>query len=178
MYKIIDEKLRLASCSLSDLTMQQVASFLEQWDHDAQIGGLTLFYDKGKDLLVLNKDNKYFDSYFGLAEAFLKADKKKAQEFVDKIPSECGKTLEVLRNAKRSRKIKEEIRINDQQGIVGCNGTYLGDVFNEIIRRSAGFSNPGVLMSQAYTYGVIHGKREERARKKKQIGSMSSQIRH
>ena len=169
MYKIIDEKLRLASCRLSDLTMQQVASFLEQWDHDAQIGGLSLFYDKGKDLLVLNKDNKYFDRYLCLAEAFLKADRKKAQEVVDKIPSECAKALEVLRNTKRSRKIKEELRINSKQDAVGYNGTYLGDVFNEIRRRSAGFSDPWFLMSQAYTYGVIQGKREERARKKKQI---------
>lgn len=166
MYKIIDEKLRLASCSLSDLTMHQVTCFLKQWEHDAQIGSLTLFYDKEKDLLVLNKDNKYFDSYFGLAEAFLKEDRKKAQEFVDKIPSECAKALEVLRNTKRSRKIKEELRINSKQDVVGCDGTYLSDVFNEIIRRSDGFSHPMILMSQAYTYGVIQGKREERARRK------------
>lgn len=169
MYKIIDEKLRLASYRLSDLTMQQVASFLEQWEHGAQIGDLTLFYDKGKDLLVLNKDNKYFDSYLCLAEAFLKADRKKAQEVVDKIPSECAKALEVLRNTKCSRKIKEELRINGKQDVVGYDGTYLSDVFNEIIRKSAGISKPWFLMSQAYTYGVIQGKREERARKKKQI---------
>lgn len=172
MYKIIDEKLRLASCSLSDLTMQQVTYFLEQWEHDAQIGSLTLFYDKGKDLLVLNKDNEYFDSYLGLAEAFLKADREKVQEFIDKIPSECCGTLEILRNTKRYRKIKEELRINDKQENAGCNGTYLSDVFNEIIRKSNGNNYPWFLMSQAYTYGVIQGKREERARRKKHTGAL------
>lgn len=166
MYKIIDEKLGLASCRLSDLTIQQVNCILNQFEDDASIGTLTLFYDKAADIVVLNSDNKNFDIYLGLAEAFLKADREKEQEIVDKVPSGFRETLEVLRDAKRARKIKEELRINGHQGIVGCNGTYLYDVFNEIIRKSAGFSHPMILMSQAYTYGVIQGKREERARRK------------
>lgn len=166
MYKIIDEKLGLASCSLSELTIQQVNCILNQFEDDAPIVTLTLFYDKKADIVVLNSDNEDFDIYLGIAEAFLKADRKKAQEFVDKIPSKCSGTLEVLRDVKRARKIKEELRINGHQGIVGCNGTYLCDVFNEIIKKSGGFRAPMFLMSQAYAYGVIQGKREERARRK------------
>lgn len=166
MYKIIDEKLGLASCSLSDLTIQQATCILNQFDDDAPIDTLTLFYDKAADIVVLNSDNKDFDIYLRSAEAFLKADQEKEQEIVDKVPSGFRETLEVLRDVKRARKIKEELRINGQQGIVCIKDTYLRAVFNEIIKKSGGFSAPMFLMSQAYTYGVIQGKREERARRK------------
>ena len=135
MYKIIDEKLGLASCSLSDLTIQQATCILNQFDDDAPIDTLTLFYDKKADIVVLNKDNEDFDIYLGLAEAFLKADRKKEQEIVDKVPSGCRETLKVLRDVKRARKIKEELRINGHQMVVGVKGTYLHDVFNGIIKK-------------------------------------------
>ena len=170
-YQMVNEKLNIASCSIADLTLGQVTCILNQFEDDAPIDTLTLFYDKNADIVVLNKDNENFNIYLGLAEAFLKSDRKKAQEFVDEIPSGCGETLEVLRDAKRARKIKEELRINGHQGIVGCDGTYLRDVFNEIRRKSVGFSHPMFLMSQAYTYGVIQGKREERARRKRGAAS-------
>ena len=166
MYKIIDEKLGLASSSLSELTMKQVTCILNQFEDGASIETLTLFYDKSADSVVLNSDNKDFDIYLRLAEAFLKADQEKEQEIVDKVPFGFRETLEVLRDVKLIRKIKEELRINGQQWIVGIKGTYLHAVFNEIIKKSGGFRSPMFLMSQAYTYGVIQGKREERARRK------------
>ena len=166
MYKIIDEKLGLASCSLSDLTMQQVTCILNQFEDGDPFETLTLFYDKSADSVVLNSDNKDFDIYLRIAEAFLKADQEKEQEIVDKVPSGCRETLKVLRDVKRARKIKEELRINGHQGIVGVKGTYLCAVFNEIIKKYDRFKSPMFLMSQAYTYGVIQGKREERARRK------------
>lgn len=166
MYKIIDEKLGLASCSLSELTMQQVTCILNQFEDNAPIATLTLFYDKAEDIVVLNSDNKDFDIYLRSAEAFLKADREKEQEIVDKVPSGCRETLKVLRDVKRARKIKEELRINGHQMFVGVKGTYLHDVFNGIIKKYDRFKSPMFLMSQAYTYGVIQGKREERARRK------------
>lgn len=166
MYKIIDEKLGLASCSLSDLTMQQVTCILNQFEDGAPISTLTLFYDKKADIVVLNEDNEDFDIYLGLAEVFLKSDREKAKDLVDKISSGCCETLKVLRDVRRARKIKEELRINGHQMVVGVKGTYLHDVFNGIIKKYDRFKSPMFLMSQAYTYGVIQGKREERARRK------------
>ena len=166
MYKIIDEKLGLASCSLSDLTMQQVTKFLGQWEDDAPIGSLTLFYDSEKDLVVLNRDNQDFDIYFGLAKAVLKADTQEGQELGEKVPSSCCETVQVLRNAAQARKINEELRINGEQRIDWQEGTYLCAVFKAMMRKYGGWKNPLFLMSQAYSYGAIQGKREERARRK------------
>ena len=66
--------------------------------------------------------------------------------------------------------LQEELRINDHQTGEGYAGTYLGDFFSVIIQRVGSYrieSNVYFLLSQAYTYGVIHGKRTERARRKK-----------
>lgn len=68
--------------------------------------------------------------------------------------------------------IQEELRINDQQPAEGFRGTEVGDFFQAIIQQLGNRrieSNIYFLLSQAYTYGIIQGKRQERARRKKNI---------
>ena len=62
-YEVIDEDLRIASCRIADLTMEQVQSFLKLWSDDSSIGSLTIFYDKESDMVVLNADNKNYEGY-------------------------------------------------------------------------------------------------------------------
>lgn len=65
--------------------------------------------------------------------------------------------------------ISEELRINGHQPIKGVGET--GDFFQALILRLGNCGTEGslyVLMSEAYTYGIIQGKRAERARRKKQ----------
>lgn len=59
MYEVINEKLGIAKCSLEELTLKQVQQFLGQWEPEANIGELTLFYDEKEDLIVLNRDIDY-----------------------------------------------------------------------------------------------------------------------
>ena len=68
--------------------------------------------------------------------------------------------------------LQEEMKINSHQPCVGFSGTEVGDLFQETITRMIddGFSvkdNVVFLMSQAYNYGKICGKREERIRRRK-----------
>lgn len=66
--------------------------------------------------------------------------------------------------------LQEELRINSHQSCMGFKGTDIGEFFHEIIQRLGNRSienNSYFLLSQAYTYGVIQGKRAERARRKK-----------
>lgn len=70
--------------------------------------------------------------------------------------------------------IHEELRINSHQPIQGEAVTELGTFFQAIVAQSieSGFAiedSIPILLSQVYTYGVICGKREERARKRKHI---------
>lgn len=70
--------------------------------------------------------------------------------------------------------IHEELRINGRQPIQGEAVTELGVFFQAIVSQNAeaGFTieeSIPMLLSQAYTYGVSCGKRDERARKRKHI---------
>lgn len=70
--------------------------------------------------------------------------------------------------------ICEELRINGHQPMRGATGTELGAFFQAIVSQNAeaGFTieeSIPMLLSQAYAYGIICGKREERARKRKHI---------
>lgn len=62
-YEVINEELKIAKCSITDLTIGQVHNFLESWGDDSKIGTLTMFYDREKELLVLNEDTVCFDEY-------------------------------------------------------------------------------------------------------------------
>ena len=42
-YEMINEELRIASCRIADLTMEQVQSFLKLWSDDSSIGSRTMF---------------------------------------------------------------------------------------------------------------------------------------
>ena len=160
MYKIIDEKLGLASCSLSDLTMHQVSCFLDQWEDDAPISSLTLFYDKKRDLVVLNRDNAEFDRYLDIAEVILKADMEKIQKLKDKVPCGCRETVELLINVKKRRETNLEITMALKNDITGGNYfSVLDDICNRFDRIQA--------CSVAFRYGIIVGKRKERSRRKK-----------
>lgn len=62
-YEVINEELKIAKCSITDLTIGQVHNFLESWGDDSKIGTLTMFYDREKELLVLNEDNDMYETY-------------------------------------------------------------------------------------------------------------------
>lgn len=164
MYRIIDEKLHLAACSVADLTIQQVVTLLDQWEHGASIDSLTLFYDDTENLIVLNEDNKNYKTYLSIAEAYLKADSGKIHELADKAPDEIKQTMQVLENALMQIAVHKEYKINMFQHIITADtGAWH---FSRFIRKRHGNSIP-VMMFCMYNYGVVQGKREERARRRK-----------
>ncbi|RHV69828.1 hypothetical protein DXB18_01230 [Clostridium sp. OM02-18AC] len=67
--------------------------------------------------------------------------------------------------------IQEELRINGHQPTVGYAGTDMAAFFQGLMDRYKCKCSP-FMLSLAYTYGVIQGKREERAKKKnKKVGN-------
>lgn len=68
--------------------------------------------------------------------------------------------------------IQEELRINGHQPVCGTAGTDQGDFYEALIEKCKSHGwNPAnnlyFLMDCAFSYGVIQGKRAERARRKK-----------
>lgn len=64
--------------------------------------------------------------------------------------------------------IQEELRISGYAPVVGYKGTEIGDLFEAAIEKVRDPSHEFCfLMSMAYNFGLVSGKREERAKKKK-----------
>lgn len=80
MYEIIDETLKLASCRINDLTIEQASNFLSQWEDGARLGSLTLFFAPDARYLVLNKDNARYEFFLELAKAYLSANDEELEK--------------------------------------------------------------------------------------------------
>lgn len=165
-YKMVNETLRVATCGIEDLTMQQVESFLSQWEEGAIIGILTLFYDNTDDLVVINQDHERNEVYLALAERYLGADDNECAEIKQKAP-ECMKTeLLVLDNALKERNYRRELFILNKQDITAreCEN----EIFPMLwaIMNKYGTRDLLWLTLMSFNYGVICGKRMGRARKR------------
>lgn len=165
-YKMVNEALRIATCGIEDLTMQQVESFLSQWEEGARIGTLTLFYDNTDDLVVINREHERNEVYLALAERYLGDDDNERTEIKQKAP-ECMKTeFLVLDNALKMRNCRRDLSILVKQRISvrECENGILPML--RAIMNKYGTRDLLWLMLMSFNYGVICGKRMERSRKR------------
>ena len=76
MYKLLDEKSNLWSCSLADLKAAQAASILSHWEVGTTLNDLTLFYEPETQRVILNADNAAYTRFETLAIKYLSADEE------------------------------------------------------------------------------------------------------
>ena len=62
--------------------------------------------------------------------------------------------------------LQEDMRINEYSPTEGVSGTLLGEAFDRYIKQF-GVHNIHFICSLTYNLGKIHGKREERVRRKR-----------
>lgn len=160
-YQVINEELKIASCHIADLTMKQTDSFLKLWGENASIGQLTLFYDKESGYVVLNQDNKNYEYYKDVATLFLTTDKLKLHELMENAPKGVLDTMEALSRVLDIRTATTEIeRAQATKLMEFTNNAVIG----EIVNRYRFNATEGIIT--AFSYGVMQGKRAERARRK------------
>lgn len=159
-FEVINEELKIAACGIADLTMEQVHSFLRQWEDGASIGTLSLFYDKESGYVVLNRDNEYYKMYLDIAEAYLGASVEKREAVEKEVPEGMRQTILVLKNSLTWRKTDRDIYQAKKNYINNLDRITIG----EIIRESGDKAGAAYI---AFRYGMICGKRAERARRKK-----------
>lgn len=160
MYEMINEELGIKACHIADFTTEIVENILGQWREGIKIRELTLFYDRETGDIVLNKDNELYEYYLDLTEKYLSASKEVRDEIREICPiKNVGKTMDVLEDCVKRRVVDREI----YRAIKGCimNERSLG-VLNCIFKRYS--SNVAELV--AFQYGVMEGKRMERAKHK------------
>lgn len=157
-YEMINEELRIARCSLADLTLEQVKHFLGQWEPGSNIGNLILFYEKEDDVIVLNSSNKKYQVWLDIVEAYLIAtgeNRKKLQEMLFEYSKDAG---EVLNNCIRCRAYKEK-NFQARKNITdNAQRDYINYIFSKY--------DPYAAVCIAYRAGVIYGKRAERKKRR------------
>ena len=163
MYEIIDESLKLASCGIAELTYEQASSFLSKWEDGAKLGSLTLFFDEKSEYLVINRDNPDYEFYVKLAKTYLCLSKKEKRAFREKFGQRHRQTFEVMDNFKVHSHVQNNLKMIEHQS---CFVTEDQVAKNVLIRLEEQKIPTCFLMSQAYSYGVMNGKRMERAKRK------------
>lgn len=158
MYETINADLEIDACNLSDLTAEQVSCFLNQWEEGASIGTLTVFNDE-KNILVLNKDNEQYDTYRELAETYMGGSAEIRKQLWEKCPNGLKETLRVMENCLKRRRISREL-FRAEKNTIKSKTSWL--VLDALIK---GCDSPRAVTT-AFRYGMIQGKRMERAKRK------------
>lgn len=154
-YEVIDEDLKVEACEVGDLTLSQIESFLRLWGDGEKIETLTLF-SKQDGTIVLNRDNKNYQYFKDIVEAYLEFDEETRKKM--EVPEGARKMLGVLDRAIERRKRIEVLDI--------LKYSYISEVPCEIIQSIFQKYDSGLIgLCQVFTYGVIEGKRAERARR-------------
>ncbi len=160
MYEVINEELGIKACGIGDLTMDQAGHFFGQWEDGVKLGELTMFFEPQTDNLVLNKDNKKYGLYLEIAESYMVLSADGRREARKNCPPEARMALNVLENCLKSRRVEKEL-------FRATNNTITSKVsrmvLNEVIKRHEPISAVFI----AFRYGVMQGKRMERAKRKK-----------
>ncbi len=159
-YRMINKELRIADISISDLTVYHVQHFLSQWDDGSQIGTLTLFHDAKADLVVLNRDSKNYKTYLGIAERILSASEEDLVKLQNEAPENLADTVRVVIECRRIRLAQGEIF----KALHNMIDRKYRPVLNHVSKTESISSCAAI----AFRYGMMCGKREERARRKKQ----------
>lgn len=163
-YKVINKELNIKACSIGDLTMQQVQSFLKLWNDGSSISTLTAFIDKEDKALVLNRDNDKYDLYLAMCEKYLSTTDEKRANFREKSKDapryDTVCLLDTLIEIRRNDEIMKMLGNQKEK-----YADYPRCVFDGIINKYD-FSSEQFHMWKAYTYGIIQGKRMERSRRK------------
>lgn len=158
-YEMVNEKLKIAACSISELTLEQAKHFLELWEESSTLGTLTLFYT-GDGVIVLNKDNKMYSDYLEILEKYLTLNATQRREVRDKAPKSLTETFAVVDRCIEKRKVDSEMR---KIGKSSYPDDKYFPVLNAIRKRTNDTAWQNIL---CFEYGVMCGKRLERARRK------------
>ncbi len=163
MYNIIEENLKLASCSINDLTLEQASSFLSQWEDGATLGSLTLFINHETGYLVLNKDHANYEINLKFAKEYLSASDEQIKKYRDKLGDRLSETVEVIDSFRGYKQMQDDLEVIEHQNLVVFGDHITKNVLLSLEKKQIPTC---FLMSQAYSYGVINGKRMERAKRK------------
>ena len=157
MYEIINPELNMVSCRLSDLQLEQVQEILSQWEQGEKIGSLTLFFNPKTDQIVLNADHPNYFYYREFAETYMSVDEKTRRSLKERVPKGFKEEERVLNDCIKLRETMLEV----ERAKHGSVKRKEREVLKVICEKC-----PDMPIMTSFLYGVMQGKRMERARRK------------
>lgn len=161
-YTMINEELRIAECSVLDLTREEIDRILSGWEENATIRQLQAFYNSAEDILIINSDDPNKDAYLEITEEYLQSGLEERKEMRRKAPDSMYEFMRMLEACIHKRKIARRIY---QSGCVDIELSQI-IVLDAMLKLE---KHPAVLSRLAFGYGMICGKRKERAKKRKSL---------
>ena len=164
-YEVIDEEQKIAACNVADLTASQAVSFFKANGADKKIGDFAFFWRKTNGMVVLNKDNPEYEDWLRWVKAWLQFPKSERLKMEQAVEPRFKRDAERLNTcADRREALEEHERL--QKHYVDGSAVDVLELIYERSEKRQGFQEYELLM-KAYTYGVMQGKRKERARRKR-----------
>lgn len=176
MYELINQELGVYSCRILDLTLEQAYFFTELWNDGSSIESLTVFNDED-GRIIINKDHKQFETFKDMVLDYMQLTEEEKEEIKTSIKSKTFNSIfEILDNVLRYKeKKKKDEEFQALKSLLGKQSipqqNELSTVWN--IRDSYKLRDESLALIEIYNYGVIQGKRAERARKKLQAGAIA-----
>ncbi len=172
--KIINKDLNLFSCNKEDVENEWMDIRTDTYHADYDIDSLVIFYNPQTDKLVLVEDAKSFEQLKNLAEEYLTLNCEQRNELHNNhISKSIVGFMNVLKKTIyiREKKIKQEALNKKVQCIkkILMENDIPYDLLNEIIAIYDSYDHGSKVFGliNIYNYGLIQGKRAERAKKKK-----------
>lgn len=154
-YEVIDEDLKVEACEVGDLTLSQIESFLRSWGDGEKIETLTLF-SRQDGTVVLNKNHPGYKAFKDFTLSYLQLEDSE-REKLDQ-PEGIKEAAAVIDRAIEQRRDAAVLDILQHSRIGGVPYNTLQKIFKKYDFGSIG-------LCQVFAYGVIEGKRAERARR-------------
>lgn len=152
---IISEKHRIATIKPEDLEYELALNILKQWEARIKLSELTLYHDLNEDYLVINKSSDLYEVLRDLAITFFEVDNEKRAEIMMEAPPKLKMSVRVLNDCIKRRQQNEIIE------------QVMHNWINPQYRPTLDYMRSiDMSIYNAFVYGVMCGKREERAKKK------------
>lgn len=159
MFEKIWEDREVYSFDVGDLNARQASGILQKWGEagdNTPLSEITVCYDPVTGRLLINRAAKSFEGLVKLADAALTAPTERLWEVMDKIRSK--EELKVIIRFKDDTEAAESVKLLKKQPVRD------DAVLRHIYRDNCGLFSA---ISAAYSWGVIKGKRLERARRRR-----------
>ena len=161
MYHLIDEKRRLYACNVAEITLEDSYCILQSWGGEHSLSEVLVFYSVTQNAVVINENCKDFNSIVKFCRGFLDAD---AETLEDVEASNLeGNTWElvcrVLLEARGMMDFKDNMDMLSHQKPGKEYNLMDWRTYNHLMQEQQFF--------KIFQYGVIMGKRTERARRAK-----------